>query len=84
MVAAPFFSAAGVPPQLRVIASGAVAVLVCVWLPVSAPPVEQGVDARMIAARALGALATANGRLRNDAAFYRSVRAEFGSDPAKK
>ncbi len=38
MVAAPFFSAAGVPPQLRVIASGAVAVLVCVWMPVSAPP----------------------------------------------
>lgn len=33
----------------------------------------------MIAARALGALATANGRLRNDAAFYRDVRAGFST-----
>jgi flagellar biosynthetic protein FliR len=38
MVAAPLFGAGGVPPQLRVIASGAIAVLVCNWLPVAAPP----------------------------------------------
>jgi flagellar biosynthetic protein FliR len=38
MVAAPFFGAGSVPPQVRVIASGAVAVLVCAWMPVAVPP----------------------------------------------
>lgn len=38
MVAAPLFGAGSVPPQLRVIATGAVAVLICVWTPVQAPP----------------------------------------------
>lgn len=38
MVAAPFFGAGSVPPQVRVIATGAIAVMVCSWLPVQAPP----------------------------------------------
>jgi flagellar biosynthetic protein FliR len=38
MLAAPFFGAASVPPQVRVIATGALAVLVCAWTPVTAPP----------------------------------------------
>lgn len=38
MVAAPFFGAAGVPPQVRVIAAGAVAAMVCTWIPVQVPP----------------------------------------------
>jgi flagellar biosynthetic protein FliR len=38
MLAAPFFGAASVPPQARVIVTGAVAVLVCAWSPVAAPP----------------------------------------------
>lgn len=38
LLAAPFFSAAAVPPQLRVVISGAIAVLVCGWLPVAVPP----------------------------------------------
>jgi flagellar biosynthetic protein FliR len=38
MVAAPFFGAAGVPAQVRVIATGAVAVLVCAWTPIVPPP----------------------------------------------
>jgi flagellar biosynthetic protein FliR len=38
MLAAPFFGAAGVPPQARVIMTGAVAVLVCAWTPVTPPP----------------------------------------------
>lgn len=37
MVAAPLFGMAGVPPQVRVIAAGAIAVLVCAWTPVAAP-----------------------------------------------
>lgn len=39
MLAAPFFGAGSVPPQLRVIAAGAVAVLVCAWTPPAMPPV---------------------------------------------
>jgi flagellar biosynthetic protein FliR len=39
MLAAPFFGAGSVPPQLRVIAAGAVAVLVCAWTPLAVPPV---------------------------------------------
>ncbi len=38
MLAAPFFGAGNVPPQVRVIAAGAVAVLVCAWTPLAAPP----------------------------------------------
>lgn len=37
LIAAPFFGAAGVPAQARVIVSGAVAVLVCNWTGVQAP-----------------------------------------------
>lgn len=38
IVAAPLFGMAGVPPQVRVIATGALAVLVCAWSPIAAPP----------------------------------------------
>lgn len=38
MLAAPFFGAGSVPPQLRVIAAGAIAVLVCGWTPLAMPP----------------------------------------------
>jgi flagellar biosynthetic protein FliR len=38
MRAAPFFGAGSVPMQVRVVATGAVAVLVCAWTPVQAPP----------------------------------------------
>jgi flagellar biosynthetic protein FliR len=38
MFAAPLFGAATVPPQVRVIATGAIALLVCGWTPVAAPP----------------------------------------------
>lgn len=38
LLAAPFFGAGSVPPQVRVIATGAIAVLVCAWTPVVAPP----------------------------------------------
>lgn len=37
LVAAPLFGTASVPPQLRVIAAGAVAVMICAWTPVQAP-----------------------------------------------
>ena len=38
MLAAPLFGAGNVPPQLRVILTGALAVLVCAWTPLQAPP----------------------------------------------
>ncbi|MBB3861841.1 flagellar biosynthetic protein FliR [Novosphingobium hassiacum] len=38
MLAAPLFGAGTVPPQIRVIVTGAIAVLVCAWTPVVAPP----------------------------------------------
>lgn len=38
MLAAPFFGAGTVPMQVRVIATGAVGVLVCAWTPVVPPP----------------------------------------------
>ena len=38
LLAAPFFSAAAVPVQLRVAITGALAVLVSAWVPVSVPP----------------------------------------------
>jgi len=37
LVVAPLFGAAGVPAQVRVIAAGAIAVLVCAWTPVQPP-----------------------------------------------
>lgn len=39
MLAAPLFGASSVPPQVRVIATGAIAVLVCAWMPAVQPPV---------------------------------------------
>jgi flagellar biosynthetic protein FliR len=38
LLAAPFFGAAGVPAQARVIVTGAIAILVCAWTPIVAPP----------------------------------------------
>jgi flagellar biosynthetic protein FliR len=38
MLAAPLFGAGGVPMQARVVVTGAIAVLVCAWTPVAAPP----------------------------------------------
>ncbi|HKX77848.1 MAG TPA: flagellar biosynthetic protein FliR [Novosphingobium sp.] len=38
MLAAPLFGASSVPAQVRVIASGAVAVLICAWMPAVQPP----------------------------------------------
>lgn len=38
MLAAPLFGAGSVPPQLRVIMAGAIAVMVCAWTPLTAPP----------------------------------------------
>ena len=40
LLAAPFFSAAAVPAQLRVAIAGAMALLVCNWVPVAVPPPE--------------------------------------------
>jgi flagellar biosynthetic protein FliR len=37
MLAAPFFGAGSVPPQARVIVTGAIAILICAWTPVAAP-----------------------------------------------
>jgi flagellar biosynthetic protein FliR len=37
LVAAPLFGATSVPPQLRVVAAGAIAVMICAWTPVQAP-----------------------------------------------
>ena len=38
MMAVPFFGGGTVPPQIRVILTGAIAVLVCAWTPLAAPP----------------------------------------------
>lgn len=38
LFAAPFFGAAAVPVQLRVAITGAISIMVCVWVPVSVPP----------------------------------------------
>lgn len=38
LMAAPLFGASSVPAQVRVILTGALAVLVCVWIPVAVPP----------------------------------------------
>lgn len=38
MLAAPFFGAGSVPMQARVVVTGAIAAMVCVWTPVAPPP----------------------------------------------
>jgi flagellar biosynthetic protein FliR len=38
MLAAPFFGSGSVPMQARVVVTGAIAVMVCAWTPVAAPP----------------------------------------------
>jgi flagellar biosynthesis protein FliR len=38
LLAAPLFGAGPVPPQVRVSLAGAIAVMVCAWTPVAAPP----------------------------------------------
>lgn len=38
ILAAPFFGAGSVPMQVRVVVTGAIAILVCAWTPVAAPP----------------------------------------------
>ena len=40
MAAAPLFGASSVPPQVRVIAGGAVAIFLCVWFPAIQAPVD--------------------------------------------
>lgn len=50
MLAAPLFGAASVPAQVRVIASGAVAVLVCAWTPLQPPPAMFSLDGMVIIA----------------------------------
>lgn len=44
LLAAPLFGASAVPVQLRVAISGALAVLACNWLPVTAPPALLSLD----------------------------------------
>lgn len=48
LMAAPFFSAAAVPVQLRVAISGAVAVLVCAWVPIIVPPALFGLPGLLV------------------------------------
>mgnify|MGYP003346560372 CR=1 FL=1 len=48
MLAAPFFGSGNVPAQVRVIATGAVAVLVCAWTPLAAPPALLSLQGIMI------------------------------------
>jgi flagellar biosynthetic protein FliR len=48
MLAAPFFGSGNVPAQVRVIATGAVAVLVCAWTPLAAPPALLSLSGVMI------------------------------------
>lgn len=50
MLAAPFFGAGSVPPQVRVILAGALAVLVCAWTPLPVPPALFSVQGMLIVA----------------------------------
>lgn len=50
MLAAPFFGAGSVPPQVRVILAGALAVMVCAWVPLSVPPALFSVQGMLIVA----------------------------------
>lgn len=48
LLAAPFFGAATVPMQLRVGMAGAIAILVCAWTPLQAPPSMMSLDGLLI------------------------------------
>lgn len=48
MLAAPFFGSGNLPAQVRVIATGAVAVLICAWTPLAAPPALLSLNGVMI------------------------------------
>ncbi|HMO67734.1 MAG TPA: flagellar biosynthetic protein FliR, partial [Novosphingobium sp.] len=50
MLAAPFFGAGSVPAQVRVILAGALAVMVCAWMPVSVPPALLSLQGMLIVA----------------------------------
>ncbi len=50
LLAAPFFGAAGIPVQVRVSITGAIAVLVCAWIPVQVPPALLSLDGMLILA----------------------------------
>ena len=50
LLAAPFFGAAGVPVQLRVALTGAIAILVCAWTPVQAPAALLSVEGLLMVA----------------------------------
>ena len=50
MLAAPIFGAGSVPPQLRVIMAGALAVMVCVWTPLQPPPALLSANGLLIVA----------------------------------
>ncbi|MBC2652125.1 flagellar biosynthetic protein FliR [Novosphingobium flavum] len=50
LLAAPFFGATGVPPQARIVVTGAVGVLVCNWTGVQAPPALFSLDGMLAVA----------------------------------
>ena len=50
MLAAPFFGAGSVPAQARVIATGAIAAMVCVWTPLAEPPPLASVQGMLVVA----------------------------------
>lgn len=50
LVAAPFFGAVGVPVQLRVGLTGAIAVLLCAWTPIQAPEAMLSLSGLLIVA----------------------------------
>jgi flagellar biosynthetic protein FliR len=50
MLAAPFFGAGSVPPQVRVILAGALAVMLCAWTPLPVPPALFSVQGMLIVA----------------------------------
>jgi flagellar biosynthetic protein FliR len=50
LMAAPLFGATSVPVQLRVIITGAIAVMVCAWVPFTAPPALFSLDGMLAVA----------------------------------
>lgn len=50
MLAAPLFGAGSVPPQVRVIATGAIAVLICSWTPLTPPEALLSLEGLVIVA----------------------------------
>lgn len=50
LLAAPFFGAATVPLQLRVGMAGAIAIMICAWTPLQAPPALLSLDGMLIIA----------------------------------